>query len=223
MRSPVKRRRYDATKRREAASARRQSVIAAARDLFSEVGYGATTMHAIAERAGVALDTVYELAGKKADLFRLLLETAISGADEAIPAERREYVRHIRTEPDARRKLAIYAEAIADIAPRLGPLFRVAHEAAGTDPSIAAQAHEIAERRARNMRLLAIDLMSTGQVRRDLNVADVADIIWSMNAPEFTMLLLDRGWSQQRLAHWLADAWQRLLLERQPRRRPPRA
>jgi AcrR family transcriptional regulator len=214
MATRVKRRRYDATRRREAAATRRHAVLTAARELFTARGYGATTMHGIADEAGVALDTVYELAGRKADLFHLLLETAISGADEEIPADRREYVRLIRAEPDARRKLAIYAEAVADIVTRLGPLFRVAHEAAGTNPVIAAQVHEIAERRLRNMRLLASDLMSTGRVRGDLSADDVADVIWCMNAPEFTMLLLrDRGWSRQQLARWLTDAWQRLLLE----------
>jgi AcrR family transcriptional regulator len=50
--------------------------------LFLERGYVRTTMTAIAEEAGVALDTVYELVGRKPDLFRLLIETAISGGDE---------------------------------------------------------------------------------------------------------------------------------------------
>jgi AcrR family transcriptional regulator len=209
----VKRRSYDASRRRAAAAARRHAILVAANNLFIELGYAATTMQAIADAAGVALDTVYDLVGRKADLFGLLLETAISGADEAIPAERREYVRMIRAEPDARRKLAIYAQAIADIAPRLGPLFRVAHEAAGTDPAIATQADGLAQRRARNMRLLAADLMVTGAVRSDLAVEDVADVIWSMNAPEYTMLLIrDLGWSREKLAGWLTDAWQRLLL-----------
>lgn len=214
MRSSVKRRRYDGSGRRAAAAGRRHAILEAARALFVELGYAGTTMQAVADRAGVALDTVYELVGRKRDLFRLLLETAISGADEAIPADRREYVRLIRAEPDARQKLAIYAQAVSDIAPRLGPLFRVAHEAGGVEPTIAAQAHEISERRFRNMRLLAADLMQTGQVRRDLTVDDIADTIWSMNAPELTALLLgDRGWSQDRLAVWLADSWQRMLLE----------
>jgi hypothetical protein len=36
------------------------------------------------------------------------------------------------------------------------------------------------------------DLMSTGQVRRGLEVDDIADVIWAMNAPEFTMPLPPR-------------------------------
>jgi hypothetical protein len=44
-----------------------------------------------------------------------------------------------------------------------------------------------------------------------------ADIIWSMNSPEFFVLLTaQRGWSPEEFEHWLADAWIRLLLEPGP-------
>ena len=55
---PVKRR-YDASRRRQAAARTRTAILEAARQLFSERGYAATPMTAIADRAGVALDTVY--------------------------------------------------------------------------------------------------------------------------------------------------------------------
>lgn len=42
---------------------------------------------------------------------------------------------------------------------------------------------------------------------------DVADILWSMNGAEYYLLLVSRrGWSPQRFADYLADAWARLLL-----------
>ena len=44
---------------------------------------------------------------------------------------------------------------------------------------------------------------------------DVArDVGWAMNSPELYRLLLEgRGWSGEMFESWLADAWQRLLLE----------
>ena len=105
----IKRRAYDSTVRKEAAEATRQSIIESARRLFLENGYAGTTMPAIAQAAGIALDTVYAAVGKKPTLFRLLVETAISGRDLAVPAEQRDYVRAIRAEPDAAKKLQIYA------------------------------------------------------------------------------------------------------------------
>jgi len=78
-----------------------------ARELFAERGYSATPMAAIADRAGVALDTVYASVGRKPELARLLIETAISGTDEAVPAEQRDYVQAIQAAPDAGAKIAV--------------------------------------------------------------------------------------------------------------------
>ena len=47
----------------------------------------------------------------------------------------------------------------------------------------------------------------------ELTEAMVADVLWSMNSPEFYLLLVaQRGWSPAEFGRWLADAWIRLLL-----------
>ena len=205
---------YDSSSRKEAAKLTHQSIIDAARSVFVDKGYAATTMPAIAHAAGVSLDTVYATVGKKPALFRLLIEMAISGTDSEVPAEEHEYVRAIRAETDAARKLRIYAAALLSIQQRLAPLFRVLQGAAPLDPELAALWQSISQRRAKNMRLLAADLAATGRLRPDLSVAKAADIIWSMNSPEFYLLLIEqRGWSPKEFEDWLVDAWIRLLLE----------
>jgi AcrR family transcriptional regulator len=205
---------YDSTSRRAAAQATRGAILDAARALFSEKGYAATTMPAIAEAAGIALDTVYASVGKKPALFSLLIETAISGSDIAVPAEERDYVRAIRNEPDPSRKLAIYAAALRSIQERLAPLFRVLQQAAPLDASLAHLWNRVAERRASNMRLLAQDLAGTGRLRPDVPVEMAADILWSMNSPEYYLLLVEqRGWTPEQFEGWLSQAWRRLLLE----------
>jgi len=204
---------YDSSSRREGERATRQSILDAARRLFLEKGYAATTMPEIARAAGIALDTVYAAVGKKPSLFRLLVEVAISGSDRAVPAEERDYVRAIRQEADAARKLRIYAAALRTIQPRLAPLFRVLQGAAPLDPELDALWQGISKRRARNMRLLARDLAATGRLRPGLSVGRAADIIWSMNSPEFYLLLVgQRGWSPDAFERWLGDAWILLLL-----------
>jgi AcrR family transcriptional regulator len=204
---------YDSSSRREAAEATRQSILQAAQQMFLLKGYAATTMPAIAKSAGIAMDTVYATVGKKPALFRLLVETAISGTNAAVPAEERDYVRAIRAEPDALRKLQIYAAALVKIQSRLAPLFRVLQGAAALDPELNALWQEISQRRAKNMRLFAQDLVATGRLRPDLSVDKAADIIWSMNSPEFYLLLVqERDWSPEDFEQWLSDAWTRLLL-----------
>ena len=109
-------------RRRQAATRTRTAILDAARQLFTDRGYTTTPMTAIAEQAGVALDTVYASVGRKPELARLLIETAISGTGEAVPAEERDYVRAIQAAADAETKIPIYASAIRGIAVRMSPL-----------------------------------------------------------------------------------------------------
>jgi AcrR family transcriptional regulator len=222
MKSPLKtnskksvmKRPYDVSSRREAAETTRRSILDAAREMFCEKGYSGTTMPSIADAAGIAMDTVYASVGKKPALFALLIETAISGTDVAISAEERDYVQAIRAESDAAKKLAIYAAALRRIQERLAPLFRVLQEAAPLDAGLGELWSGIAERRARNMRLLAKELGQTGKLRRDLNIETAADVLWTMNSPEYYLLLVEgRGWKPEKFEEWLKDAWCRLLLE----------
>jgi len=176
-----------------------------------EQGYVAATMAAIAERAGVALDTVYALVGRKPSLFRELIETAISGQDEAVPAEQREYVKLIQAQPKAARKLEIYAAAVTAIQTRLAPLVALVRDAAAADKQLASLWKEISDRRAANMRLLAADLARTGRLR--VGIEEAADVIWATNSPEFFLLMVrDRGWDPERFEAWLTATWKKLLL-----------
>jgi len=203
-------RRYDATGRCQAAARTRTAILDAARELFAERGYAATSMTAIADRAEVALDTVYASAGRKPDLARLLIETAISGTGQAVPAEQRDYVRAIQAAPDAGTKIALYAAAIAAIAPRLALVLAIIQQAPD-QPELAQLWHQIAERRAANMRLFVADLATVHPLRLDPDQA--ADIVWATNAAELYQLLVSqRGWTPQRYERFLTDTWHRLLL-----------
>jgi len=214
-------RRYHSPRRAEQAAATRRAVLGAAREVFVAKGYAAATIADIAARAGVAVDTVYAAVGRKPALLRALVETALSGTDVAVPARQRDYVREIAAAPTAPEKLAIYARAVTAIQQRLASVFLALRDAAGTDPDCAALWAEISDRRARNMRDFAADLRGTGELRADLTDDEVADVVWSMNAAEYWDLLVTRrGWSPDRFAAWLTDAWTRTLLATSP---PPGA
>jgi len=207
------RRRYRSPRRAAQAEQTRHAVLAAARELLGEAGYAAMTVSAIARRAEVAVDTVYASVGRKPEVLRQLVETALSGSDDTVPATQPDYVLRVRAAPTAREKIGIYAEAIAAIQTRLAPVFLALRDAATTDAVSRDLWREIGERRARNMRQFAADLRATGELRDDLSDDDVADIVWSMNAAEYWVLLVhERGWTPQRFADWIVDAWTRLLL-----------
>lgn len=208
-------RNYHSPRRAEQAAATRQAVLTAARELFATDGYHGTTIADIADRAGVSLDTIYATVGRKPALLRELVETAISGTGQAVPAEQRDYVVRIGAADTAVAKLTIYAQAITAIQHRMAPTFLALRDAAPTDAECAALWAEIAQRRATNMRAFAAELRATQELRTDLTDDQVADIIWSMNAAEYWDLLVrERGWTPEQFQDWLIDAWTRLLLAR---------
>jgi AcrR family transcriptional regulator len=212
-RQPGGKRAYNSPRRAEQAAATRLAVLAAARELFVSNGYTATTVAEIAERARVSADTVYATVGRKPALLRELVETAISGSEQAVPAEQRAYVARIRVATSAREKITIYAQAITGIQQRMAPVFLALRDAASTDQECASLWAEIATRRATKMGTFAADLRTTGELRTDLSDNQVADIIWSMNAAEYWVLLVrERAWTPAQFEAWLTDAWTRLLL-----------
>lgn len=214
---PKKKRIYQSELRAAGADETRRLILAAAGRVLVERGYGALRMERIASDAGVALDTVYAAVGKKPTLLRLLIETAISGSDVAVPAEERDYVRRIRAAPSAEAKLATYADALRSIHARLAPLVRALRDAAAQHAELASLWREISDRRHRNMFLFADELLGTGEVRAGLSREELADTLWTMGAPELYLLLTqDRGWSPERFSTWLASSWCRLVLARPP-------
>jgi AcrR family transcriptional regulator len=208
----VKTRSYRSPQRRERAAATRLSVLAAARDLLQDKGYGATTVADVARLAGVSVDTVYASVGRKPELVLAVVDMVLGGADEPVPAEDRDYVQAIRTQPTDVGKIEVYAAAVARLIPRTATLQEALRKAGETDADCAATWRHLVTRRAANMRLFAADLRSTGELRADLTDEEVADLVWSTNAAEYWLLLDQRGWTPARYETLLVNVWSRTLL-----------
>lgn len=205
---------YHSPRRAEQAAATRSAVVAAARELFLDEGYAGTTVAAVAARARVSVDTVYAAVGRKPALLREVVETSLSGTDQVVPAQERDYVHRIRQASGAREKIRLYATAVALIQERLGPVYLALREAAANDQDCRELWETISARRAANMLMFVADLRVTGELRTDLSDEDMADVVWSMNGPEHWALLVDqRGWTTERFGAWLADAWTRVLTD----------
>lgn len=206
-------RRYDARGRRAAAARTRRAIVDAARDLFVARGYEATTMAAIAAAAGVSHETVYAAFGPKPAFFRHLVELALSGTDEEVPALQREIVYKARAEPDPRRMVEMLAHTVALLQERVAPLFAALSAGARTDADLKAFADELSLRRYGHVRVFVMDLIEKTSLREGVTVETAADTIWLMNSPEFYLLCArDRGWSLDYFERWLAETWKLLLL-----------
>lgn len=209
---------YDNTSRQARSEHTRRRILDAARNLLVTRGYRATTIAEIARQAGVHVDTLYALVGRKPEILRALIELAISGADRPLAPEERDYVQRMQAEPDPGRQLEIYAGAVAAIQARMAPLFLALRDAASTEPEAERVWREISERRATNMRRL-VSALGDHALRPGLGLDEAADIVWATASSELYILLADeRGWSLDHYEQWLADTWRRLLLERDPGR-----
>src|SRR5260370_30510272 len=93
MEQDVKGRRYDNSRRQAQARATRADIVAAARRLFTEHGYPATTIEAIGEAASTPLATVYRLFGSKRRILAALLDVSLRRDDEPIALPDRPPVR----------------------------------------------------------------------------------------------------------------------------------
>ncbi|SFK72404.1 transcriptional regulator, TetR family [Streptosporangium canum] len=62
----------------------REKVVEAARELFLAQGYGATNLQEVADRAGVAVQTVYFVFRNKRTLFKDVVDASIAGNTEPV-------------------------------------------------------------------------------------------------------------------------------------------
>ena len=194
---------YSSSRRQAQARETRRSILAAALELFVAGGYAATTISAIAERAGVALPTVYAVFGSKRELLRQLLESSITGDDEPLPITERPEARSISAEPDARRRVKLDAALSRSIIERVAPIARVAEEAAASDPELATMMEVV--KAARRQEMIASAEILAGPDGLRVDQGEAAATLYVLYSPQVAnMLMGDYGWSPDRYENWLA-------------------
>jgi TetR/AcrR family transcriptional regulator, regulator of autoinduction and epiphytic fitness len=202
----VKPRPYDTTNRQRQAAETRRRIFEAAQELFTRDGYVTTTIAAIADQAGVAVQTVYASTKSKRDILKGIIDLAISGEDEQVPVQASSRWQEIEAEPDPRTALRRLARLHREICVREAPAFAIMADAAGSDAEIRTLMHEMADQRYQDHHRLAKTLHQTAQIRPDLSSRRAADIIWALaNERTYLALVRERGWSTQDYEDWLAD------------------
>jgi AcrR family transcriptional regulator len=223
MSEPVKKP-YNSVLRAAQARATRRAIVNAAARLFTRHGYGATTVDAIAEAAGVSRKTVFTSVGGKTEALKLALDWAIAGDDDPVPMLERPHIKAMQNQADARRILAGYARHVRQTAARTAPLHQVVQAAAGLDADIRALADDGRAQRIRGMRAMAQVLADRGALKPDLTPSEAADVLWLLNDPGvYHRLVIEQHWSPDRYQDWLAGALTSLLIPAsyQPQTIPP--
>jgi AcrR family transcriptional regulator len=203
---PVKRA-YRSDVRRTQASATRARIAAAARRLFATQGFAATTVDAIAQRAGVAVQTVYAVFGSKRAVLESLLDTIDSDAGL-------EALGRALADPHAGRQAAAVARFLRQLFTRGADVIAAGRAAGTSDPALRALAARGIARHRKGMKQVAEGWAHLGALRADVSATEAADILNAITSYDVFQNLRGSGWTLDRYERWLAAAMVTLVLRR---------
>ena len=185
--------------RAERARLTRRRIIHAAAELFVERGYGATMLDQVAERAGVAVQTVYFHFGNKATLLKLALDVG-AGDDEPVPLLERPWLDRVKAEPDPLRMIELWVANSRSIMERVAPILTVIRGTVGADPDLAAQWHVNEQQRRTAYGALAQILADRGVLKTGLTRQEAADLAFLIDSVEgYFLATATLGWPPE---HW---------------------
>jgi AcrR family transcriptional regulator len=186
----------------------------AAADLFRERGYAMTTIESIAERADVAVETVYSRFGSKANLLEAILGPAIVGTDKDVKLFDLPEVEEIRRSEDQREQIRLLAHLSRTVLERTHDVHSILHTAASSDAKAAELERADRGRRYEGQCAYIEMLLANGSLRAGVAPKEAADTYSTLASPEtYAYLVEERGWSAQQFEHWLQDSLARLLLD----------
>ncbi len=208
---PVKKRQYTSTIRKEQAEATRARIVEAAAELFGSQGYARTTINQIADRAGVAADTVYATFKSKGRVLTALIDRRLTSGQPLANVMDRPEALAVRDAATQRDQIARYVDFMRTVMREVAPVYEIMRSAAMVDEEMSSIYREMQGYRAANMRRVIEWIVAKGDLR--LSIDDAVDVTWGMTAPELATLMSERGWAADRYWAWLEDTLARVLLD----------
>lgn len=189
------------------AAATRERIVAAARSLFARQGYGSTTLPAVAEQAGVAVQTVYATFGSKRALLSALIDAIELEAELPLLRERLHA-------PGAgpRDQLALIISFNRRLWDRGLDVFEIVRGAGTTDPELADASREGDARRRVEQGRLVRAWARAEPLRPGLTTRRATDLLWALSGPDlYRLLVVESGWTGARYEAWLRQVLQTAL------------
>lgn len=200
--------------RRDQAHATRQRMLRAAHELFCERGYTGTRMADIAERAGVAVQTVYFVFHTKAELLRACYTHAVLGEPDPMPPEDQPWHAALLASVTGPEALRWFAKGNGAIVARVGMLDEVARAATHEPDAAAIRAHSEELRRA-GYGAIVEHLAAAFGLRDGLDLNSATDVMLTLGGPAiYRSLVVDYGWTPEAYVDWVAAALVDALLPR---------
>lgn len=182
----------------------RRAVLDAARILFLERGYAATTIDAISAKSDVPSATVYRLCSSKREILKALIDGSIVGDDRVVSVVERPKVQALLADPDPKNMLASLVGVAIEINARTAEIYQILSSAAASDAGAATLLEELTGQRQQGQGMVAQALARGRALRRPLRERDARDIIHVLVSPEmYKLLVVDRGWPPKKYQNWL--------------------
>lgn len=195
-----------AGKKGEKSRQTRLRILQAAHELFVDQGYGATTLQGIADRAGVAVQTIYFAFGNKPSLLKELADVTIAGDDELVPTMQRAWFLDALAAGTADALLRAHVHGTCQILRRVATIVDVLRTAGAQDPSLAGMWQQDTDPRLAVHTAAARSLVAKPGARADLSVVQVADVLFGLLSPELYLVFVrDRGWTPERFEQWACE------------------
>jgi AcrR family transcriptional regulator len=186
--------------------ATRADIVEAAGTLMREHGYVGTSISAIAEQAGVAVQTIYNTVGSKLDVLAAVLAAATE-TTRATGVSAAGLGAGLSGAASAADAIAVLATWIADNNEQSAFLHRVVTEAGVSDPEIRELELTMAARSLHGYAEAVGALRSQLGLRPGLSDHEAATSIWALGHPQvFSTLVAGLGWSIQTYTDWLRSA-----------------
>lgn len=190
--------------RTEKARETRRRILTAARELFVERGYGATNLQDVADRAGVAVHTIYFVFGNKRTVLRELADLTIAGDDRPVATTDRSWFTDALAAGTAEEQLRKHVHGVRLILDRYAPLAKVITAAAATDLEVADLWHHDEDPRYVLQYAAARSLVGKPGAREGVTARQAADLLFALLSPELYLVLVEgRGWSPKRWEDWV--------------------
>ena len=184
----------------------RRSIVSAAARLFVNDGYGATTIDAVAEAAGVSRKTVFTAVGGKLELLKAALDSAIAGDDLPVALADRPVMRRLMEQNDPAALIAGWARMLVEIDTRVARLFQALEVAAGLDAAAHALLVESQRQRLDGAQMIVERLAALDALNGALSMDEAVDVAWLATDPAlFDRLVRLRGWSTKRFQEWVGQ------------------
>lgn len=199
----------------------RRRLLAAARAEFAERGYTAATVIRIAERADVSVQSLYSNWGSKRNLLRAIMESAVTGDDEA-PLVRGQPPSILTASlapgdaADPVRLLAHLSHQYRLLAERSALAWQTYRDGAAVDADIAADWDQINDLRRQAFHTMFARIPA-GRLRPGLTSATAADTAWVIASPDtHDQLVRQAGYSYDQLEDWVLSTVSTAVLASSP-------